>query len=343
MKLEYLNRVIIGCWQLAEGHSDRQPSTGLAVIEACYEAGFRVFDCADIYTGVEDLLGAFIRAHGLGPQDIKIHTKYVPDAASLPSLSREQIERAIDRSRSRLGVGRLDLVQFHWWDYRILGWLETLDILADLQQQGKIAELGLTNFDAERTEEIVARGVPIAAIQTQYSLLDRRPRQHLAPLAQENDIALLCYGSVAGGLLSDAYLGQNPPREPYENRSLLKYLLILEETGGWDALQDLLRVLREIADERQTDIAAIACAYCLSQEAVRACIVGVRHTGHLEQLALLRGGLRLSESDLARIETARSAFAEVPGAVYELERDRASRHGRIMRYDLNAEGHARNL
>lgn len=68
-----------------------------------------MFDCADIYSRVETLLGSFIEAHGLGPDDISIHTKYVPDLASLGTLERRDTERVIDRSRSRLGLDRLDL------------------------------------------------------------------------------------------------------------------------------------------------------------------------------------------------------------------------------------------
>ena len=335
MKLDYLRRIIVGCWQLSEGHSDAGRHSGLDTLARYYQAGFRVFDCADIYTGVEELLGTFIDTHGLGSQDLKIHTKYVPDLESLSSLSPQQIERAIDRSLSRLGLERLDLVQFHWWDYRVPGYLEALDTLASLRQQGKIAEIGLTNFDAERTGEILAHGIPIASIQTQYSLIDRRPASELAALATAHGIPLLCYGSIAGGLLSDRYLDKPAPREPFENRSLTKYMLMIEEMGGWESLQAILRMLGEIATARDSDIATVACGYCLSQEAVGACIVGVRHPHHLDRHLALRDGAPLPPSDIARIESARSAFREIPGRVYELERDREGSHGRIMKYDLN--------
>ncbi len=334
--LNDFDRVIVGCWQLSRGHGERRDVAGMEVLAAYYQAGFHRFDCADIYTGVEALLGSFRRAHGLGASDMAVHTKYVPDRSALASLTPEQIERAIDRSRFRLGVETLDLVQFHWWDYRVSGYLKALDTLAELQRRGAIRAIGLTNFDAERSGEILAHGVPIASIQTQYSLLDRRPTRHLAALATKHDIPLLCYGSVAGGLLSDTHRGARPPPEPHENRSLTKYLLILEELGGWDALQALLPALRTIADARGTDIATVAGGYCLAQQGVRACIVGVRHPHHLDRHVALRDGAALSEDELAAIEAVRARFGEVPGAVYELERVADSPHGRIMRYDLNS-------
>ena len=332
--LDYLERLIVGCWQLAAGHGQIRQSASLEVLTAYYDAGFRVFDCADIYTGVEELLGSFVAAHGLAAGELKIHTKYVPDLSSLPTLSQDEITRAIDRSLTRLGVERLELVQFHWWDYRVPGYLEALDALAALRREGKIKEIGLTNFDAQRTEEILTQGIPIASLQTQYSLLDRRPQRQLAALAREHAVPLLCYGSVAGGLLSGRYLGAPPPGTP-ENRSLVKYLLILEEMGGWQSLQVILQVLNEIATERDTDIATVACSYCLSREAVAACIVGVRNQKHLERHRELRDGFALSQHEIDRIELVRCAFTEIPGRVYELERDREGRHGRIMKYDLN--------
>jgi aryl-alcohol dehydrogenase-like predicted oxidoreductase len=332
VRLEYLNKVIIGGWQLASGHSANNENP-LSVIEAYHQAGFRVFDCADIYTGVEETIGTFIKAHGLS--DIRVHTKYVPDMASLETLTFEQTEAIIDRSRSRLGLNQLHLVQFHWWHYPTGNYLKALESLHTLKQQGKIKEIGLTNFSTEHVSEIVNHGIPIASIQTQYSILDRRATKTLVPLLQHHDIDLLCYGSVAGGLLSDYYLGKAAPQEPYENRSLTKYLLIVEELGGWDALQAILKVLKEIADSKETDIASIAAAYCLAQNAVRACIIGTRNHKHLREHIALRDMLTLSEEELATIEKVRGQFNPVPGEVYELERDVTGKHGRVMKYNLN--------
>ncbi len=332
MTLDYLDKIIIGGWQLAKDHSDERQ--GLKVLEAYYAAGFRTFDCADIYTGVEALIGSFIKAHGLTSNDIKVHTKYVPDMALLTSLTKEQTEAVIDRSRARLGLETLDLVQFHWWHYSSGDYLAALDSLRDLKRAGKIREIGATNFDAAHVQEILDRGVPVASIQTQYSVLDRRATKTLAPFAREHKVALLCYGSVAGGLLSDRWLRQPAPQAPFENRSLAKYLLIVEEMGGWGALQRVLEVLKNIANAQGTDVASVASAYCLRQPGVRACIVGARNTNHLQEHVRLRDELRLSDRDVADIEAVRRQFRAIPGNVYELERDVTGKHGRVMKYDL---------
>ena len=327
------DRVILGCWQLASGHG-RDVEDGHTVLETHYAAGFRVFDCADIYTGVETLLGDFARAHGLRADEIQVHTKYVPDLADLARLRPTDVERAVDRSRQRLGRDALDLVQVHWWDDTVPGYLDVLVALADLQRRGVVRAIGLTNVGAPRLREVLQAGVPVAAVQTQYSLLDRRPRGAFATSAAEAAVDLLCYGSVAGGLLTDRYLGRDDLDTEHENRSLTKYRLIVEEIGGWAALQSVLGALRGVADELGSDIASVASAWCLRQPSVRACIVGIRSTRHVAALRALRDEVELDDDQLARLEAARAHWPEVPGDVYELERDREGRHGRIMRYGL---------
>lgn len=335
MALDYLDNVIVGGWQLSKGHT-RRDLAGLQALEAYYDAGFRVFDCADIYTGVEELIGEFIAGHGIGADDIYVHTKYVPDLAALPSLSRDQTEGIVDRSRERLGLDTLDLVQFHWWDYEVPGYLGALETLVDLQGRGKIARIGLTNFDAAHVAEVLDAGIPVASVQTQFSVLDRRPRGELTELARRHGVSLLAYGSVAGGLLSDRYVGAPQPSRPYDNRSLDKYMLIVEEVGGWRALQEVLQVLRLVADDLDADVATVSAAYCLHQEAVDAVIVGVRNTDHLPEHRALRSGLPLTPEQMDTIERVRNRFGDVAGAVFELERDVGGPHNRIMKFDLNA-------
>lgn len=334
MALPYVDRLILGCWQLARGHgSDVEDGTG--VLEAHYAAGFRVLDCADIYTGVEALIGSFIAAHGLAPGDLRVHTKFVPDLTSLADLRPDDVERAVDRSRARLRRDVLDLVQFHWWDYAVPGYLTALEALADLQRQGKVRAIGLTNFDADHLRTILEHGIPVASIQVQYSLLDRRPGAGLAGVAAGHDVDLLAYGSLAGGLLSDRYLAHEDLGDEHENRSLTKYRLIVDEIGGWPALQTLLRELRAVADERGSDVASVASGWCLRQPSVRACIVGIRSRRHVPRLAALREAAALSDAEVARLDAVRAHYPEVPGEVYALERDRAGRHGRVIKYGLN--------
>ena len=334
MPLASNDRLILGCWQLAHGHgSDVEPAE--RVLEAHLAAGFATLDCADIYSGVEATIGAFAAAHGLGPEQLRVHTKYVPDLADLPGLSADDVRAAVDRSCARLGRDSLDLLQFHWWDYTLPGFLSALETLQELKLAGRIDAIGLTNVDAAHLDAALAHGIDVAAVQTQYSLLDRRPRGAFSERAQQGDVALLAYGSLAGGLLTRRQLGATDVGFTPENRSLLKYRLIVEELGGWPALQGLLAELESVASELGRDVASVAVGWALAQPGTRACIVGIRSTRHVAGLAALRDAAPLPSAALERLERARSRYPEVPGEVYALERDRTGRHGRIMRYGLH--------
>ena len=227
----------------------------------------------------------------------------------------------IDRSLRRLGAERLDLVQFHWWDYAVPGWLEAAHWLDELRRAGKIRHVGGTNFDTEHMAAIVDSGVPLLSMQVQYSLLDRRPEKAMREAAAERGVALLCYGTVAGGFLSDRWLGQPEPAEPLENRSLTKYKLIIDDVGGWDLFQTLLATLRRIADRHGSDIATVASAAMLARPGVAAVIVGARNRAHLAaNLAIAE--LDLNAEDIAAIEAVLAEARPLEGDVYTLERDR---------------------
>ncbi|KQY21650.1 MULTISPECIES: aldo/keto reductase [Rhizobium/Agrobacterium group] len=334
-----ISRVIRGGWQLAGGHGAVDADRAVEDMIAFADAGITTFDCADIYTGVEELIGRFRLAYrnlrgAEALARIRVHTKFVPDLAVLPIISKAYVESVIDTSRQRLNLDCLDLVQFHWWAYDIPGWLETAGWLKELHQAGKIGKISGTNFDSDHIEAIVGAGVPFTSLQLQYSLLDRRPEKRMVQLAAEKNFALFCYGTVAGGFLGDRWLGKPEPDHPLENRSLTKYKLIIDDFGGWDLFQALLSTLRKIADRHQVDIATVASAAMLTKPGAAAVIVGARNRNHLpSNLAI--ADIALTVTDLAEIEAIRSQAHPLDGDVYTLERDREGRHGSIMKYNLN--------
>ena len=138
---------------------------------------------------------------------------------------------------------------------------------------------------------------------------------------------------MAGGFLGDRWIGQPEPLD-FENRSLIKYKLVIDDLGGWDFFQALLTTLREIADRHGVDIATVASAAMLPRKAVAAVIVGARNRSHLaSNLAI--SSVSLTPQDHAEIDAALSQASEIEGDVYTLERDRNGRHGQIMKYNLN--------
>jgi len=330
-----ISRIIKGGWHLAGDHGAIDPERARKDMAAFVEAGITTFDCADIYKGVELLIGSFRRAYPSLAERVQVHTKFVPDLSDLRSLDRCQVEAIIDRSLRRLGMERLDLVQFHWWDLTVPRYVETALELDRLRRAGKIAHLGVTNFDTPRLNDIVTAGVPIVSHQLQYSLVDDRPVCAMVDYCRAHEIVLLCYGTVCGGFLSERWLGRPEPQFELSNRSLVKYKLIIDDFGGWELFQKLLAVLAQIAAKHGTAIASIASRAILDRQTVAAAIVGATNTAHLRAHTQV-GTLHLDAEDLASIAAVVDRRRGTAGDVYALERDRTGPHGRIMKYELNS-------
>jgi aryl-alcohol dehydrogenase-like predicted oxidoreductase len=328
-----ISRIIKGGWHLAGDHGSIDPQQAVKDMALFVDAGITTFDCADIYTGVEELIGKFRRAYPTLAPRVQVHTKFVPDLSELGSVDGRYVERIIDRSLQRLGMERLDLVQFHWWDYTVPRYVEAALELERLRRAGKIAHLGVTNFDKSHLDRIVAAGVQVVSHQLQYSLIDNRPATPMIDYCRSHDIVVLCYGTVAGGFLSERWLGKPEPQR-LTNRSLIKYQLIIEDFGGWDLFQQLLMVLAQVAKKHNSDVASIASRAILDRPQVAAVIVGATNTAHLQahdQVA----SIQLDADDQAAIAAITSRARGPRGDVYTLERDRTGRHGQIMKYELN--------
>ena len=333
-------RVINGLWQLSRGHGSKtvDPIHAVNKLLRLVDEGFTTFDCADIYLGVEELLGLLLRKLQQSHRDpaaVQIQTKYVPDRSTLATLRRSDVSTSIEGSLTRLGVERLDLVQLHWWDYAQPNYLEVAGWLSELRDEGKIRCLGTTNFDTHHLEELVRAGVPIVTNQAQYSLLDRRADGAMADLCQESGIHLLCYGVLAGGFMAERFLQAAEPDSPFENRSLVKYKLIIDEFGGWSLFQGLLETLQKIATKHDTTIPTVAVRWVLDRNRVAAVMIGIGSRDH--------GGnrrsvfdIRLDGEDLDRIDEVLARAKGPTGDPFDLERQPDSRHSQIMWTGLNA-------
>ncbi len=329
--------VIAGAWQLSEGHSARAVDRRslFAAWDLLAAHGCDTIDCADIYTGVESLIGEYRSARP--GRRVQVHTKFVPDRDALAQVDRAYVTRIVDRSLARLRAETLDLVQFHWWRYEVPGMVEVAGLLDEMRRAGKIRHLALTNTNTVQTRALLDANIPLIATQVQYSLLDRRAAAALAPLGVERGVSLLCYGSLAGGFLDDAWRGVAAPAGALENRSLTKYRLVIDDCGGWPALQRLLDTLGDIAARHGVGIANVAQRWLLDQPGVGAVIVGFRGEGSARRtLATLT--LALTADDQAQIAATIAALPMPAGDVYDAERDPASPHAGIIRYDLNRAG-----
>ena len=302
-----INRVLNGMWQVSGAHGSIEPDAALRAMFDYIDAGFTTWDLADHYGPAEDFIGEFRRqlASARGRQylaNMLAFTKWVPRPGP---MTRQVVEGSIDLSRQRMGIERLDLLQFHWWDYRDSRYLDALAILSDLRDEGKIRQVALTNFDTQRMRVIADHGVEVVSNQVQYSLIDRRPEVAMAAFCQSYGSSLLAYGTLCGGLLSDRYLGQpEPPVAALNTASLRKYKQMIDAWGGWGLFQQLLSTLRGVADKHDATIANVAVRYILDRPSVAGVIVGAR-LGVAEHIAdnARVFDIQLDADDLQAIES----------------------------------------
>jgi aryl-alcohol dehydrogenase-like predicted oxidoreductase len=299
-------RILNGMWQVSGAHGAIDPVRAVEEMFAYHDAGFTTWDLADHYGPAEDFIGSFRRqfAARYGTErlsEIQAFTKWVPHPGR---MTRRVVDEAIGVSLSRMGVDRLDLLQFHWWDYGDASYLDALKHLADLQQEGKIRHLALTNFDTERLRVIADHGIHIVSNQVQYSLIDRRPEVRMAAFCRDHAMTLLAYGTLLGGLLSEKYLGRpEPQRSQLATASLQKYKHMIDVWGGWTLFQELLAGLKQIADKHRVSIANVGIRYILDRPTVAGVIVGARLgvAQHLADNARVFG-VALDADDFAIVE-----------------------------------------
>ena len=324
-------RLIKGSWQIADDHSSstRDDEAMYQHMASFVDAGVTAFDCGDIYYGVEERIGRFIERfrRERGAQEarrITVHTKYVPaflQPEELRTQTRAKVEAVIDRSLRRLRQDRLDLVQLHWWEYRIPGNVETALILQELKKAGKIHHIAGTNYNVAELRKMLDAGVDVIANQVQFSVTDRRPGNGMIEYCRTHNVHLLGYGAIGGGLFSRKWLGIPDPGKPaFENVSLDKYYRIIVDFGGWALFQELLAVMDRIAGKHGVGIPAVASRYVLEQSAVAAVIQGARHARHLKD-NLQVFSFTLDTEDYAALNAVLSRSTGPRGDCYDLDRE----------------------
>src|SRR5262245_23818317 len=258
-------QVITGLWQVADMERDGTlldaDAAGKALGEYA-DAGFDAFDMADHYGRAEILVGRYLA--GARPGHATAFTKWCP----LPGPMTPDIVRAgLQQRLERLGLPRIDLLQFHWWHYQHPGYLDAMLELDRLRRDGRIGHLGVTNFDADHLRLLVKHGIPIVSNQVSFSLLDRRPAGRMTDVCRETGVKLLAYGVLAGGFLSDRWLGRPEPTD-IPDWSKSKYKRFIDAAGGWEVLQGVLAAAKAVASRHGVSVANVAARWVPGPEAV---------------------------------------------------------------------------
>lgn len=134
-------RIINGMWQVAGGHGHITPQNAISAMMQYHTAGLTTWDMADIYGPAEEFFGKFRRDLEQSGRDLNGLvglTKFVPNPGP---MSKNLVQRAIKNSILQMNVSKLDLVQFHWWDYDDPTTLMHYDILLHYMMREKSSTL----------------------------------------------------------------------------------------------------------------------------------------------------------------------------------------------------------
>jgi len=304
-----ISRALTGLWQVADIEKDGaviDPEVGAGWLAGYAAAGFDTFDMADHYGSAEIITGRLL-ARGVAA---RAFTKWCPAPGPMtPGIVRAGVQERLQR----LGVERVDLLQFHWWTFEHPAWLDALHELARLRDEGLIGELGVTNFDAAHFNLALSDGVPLLTNQVSFSLMDRRAAGDLAAVCARHGAWLLAYGTLNGGFLSDKWLGAPEPAQ-IGDWSKMKYHRFIQTAGGWAAFQTVLQAAAQVARKHGVSVSNVATRWVLEQSRVAGVIIGARlgeavHTA--DNLRLF--SFALDDDDRATLNTAFAATAPIPG------------------------------
>ena len=228
-------------------------------------------------------------------------------------MTRDVVRRGIEERLTRLGVDKIDLLQFHWWSFEHPAWLDALHEMQALREEGLIGALGLTNFDAGHLALALADGIEIATNQVSFSLVDRRAGGLLSDLCAKSGVKLLAYGTLCGGFLSEKWVDQPEPVE-IADWSRSKYKRFIDTAGGWEGFQGILRAASDIAIKHGVSVSNVASRWVLEHAAVAATIVGARlgeneHRG--DNLKIF--SFALDDEDRASLDVAFAGTKPIPG------------------------------
>jgi len=255
----------------------------IKMFNRCREIGINCFDTANVYSSgkSEEILGKCI-AHC---RDEVIITSKVgnPTGKNMNArgLSRRHIMMSIDESLKRLKTDRIDIYFVHKFD-PLTEFDETLYALNELQREGKILYLGVSNWAAWQ----IAKALGISAkeglarfecIQPMYNLVKRQAEIELLPLAQNENMGVFTYSPLGGGLLTGKY---RKGKKPKQGRILTdeKYKLRYRDNVYYEIAEKFL----EYANNRGVHPVALAVAWVMSHPSVTAPLIGARNLEQLE-------------------------------------------------------------
>jgi aryl-alcohol dehydrogenase-like predicted oxidoreductase len=308
-----LTPIGLGAWAIGGewrfGWGPQEDADSIATIRRAIDRGINWIDTAPVY-GVghsEEVVGQALRDVPLRDRPY-VFTKcsLVWDEQGTVShrLAAQSIRRELEDSLRRLQLERIDLYQIHWpvWHASPPGYdggsyEEAWQTLADLRREGKVAWIGVSNFDVAQLRRLLPIETP-ASLQPPYSLLRREIEQDILPFCLEHNIGVISYSPMQSGLLTGKMTRERIAALPegdwrrgnrFYQEPLLTRALELADT------------LREIGRRHGRSAGEVAIAWARRHPAITATIVGARHPEQIDELADA-GSLQLSDAEAEELE-----------------------------------------
>ncbi|MFG2071306.1 aldo/keto reductase [Nonomuraea maritima] len=279
--------------------------TTCTILDSYLEAGGNLIDTANIYTGgrSEELIGSYFDLHPGLRDHVVISTKFAgtlfPNDPNGGGAGRKAIMRQAEESLRRLRTDYIDLYWLHNWD-RHTPPEETMSALDDLVHQGKVRYIGLSDTPAWAVARMVSiaefRGwANAAAIQVEYSLLQRTAEGELFGAARALGLGVMPWSPLASGVLTGKYTRRSAAAEGSGRAGSWVAPHLTEETFT------LLDTMRRISDDHGVPVAAIALAWVRHQAEVTTIAIGARTTAQLAA-NLLSLEVNLTHRQLAELD-----------------------------------------
>ncbi|MEC9482634.1 MAG: aldo/keto reductase, partial [Halomonas sp.] len=309
---------------------DLQQADADRLIGRALEAGINFIDTADVYSEgqSEVMTGQALRNLKVPRDEVVVATKvFGPTGPGVNArgLSRYHIMEGVKASLRRLQLDHIDLYQVHGFD-PATPIEETLGALDLLVQHGHVRYIGVSNWAAWQIVKALGvaerRGLArFESLQAYYTLAGRDLERELVPMLASENLGLMVWSPLAGGLLSGKYTREGQA-EAGSRRTTFDFPPVNEERA-----YDCIDVMRRIADGHGVSVARIALAWLLHQPAVTSVIVGAKRVEQLDD-NIAASAVRLSDAELAELDAVSTLPAEYPG--WMLERQGEARREQVQ-------------
>ncbi len=311
-----------GHWT-AIGNLEQEPVDQL--IKRSVDAGINFIDTANVYSeGLsEEMTGKALRNLGLKRDELVLATKVRGQMGKGPNqtgLSRGHILHQVEESLRRLDTDYIDLYQIHGFD-PFTPLEETIRALDDIVHSGKVRYIGCSNLAAWHIMKALAYSeqhnlAKFVSLQAYYTIAGRDLEREIVPLLLDQNVGLMVWSPLAGGLLSGKY--KRDEKGPEGSRRVEFDFPPVDNERAFD----ILDVLHPMAKEKGVSVARLALAWLLEQPVVSTVIIGAKKAEQLED-NLKAIEVTFTADELQKLDSISQLPAEYPGWMYERQgRDR---------------------